>query len=1146
MALKFNRNFKNGRQSEQFLNDELITLYETFKYLPHHKQDHEGQMPPAAKLPGAINAQIPAGPTEDSSLNYWNGVEWVPFFKRKFQITDQILVYTQPSDPVIGQLWINNGALYYFDGKEWQPVKTTEVNDSQWSTGAFADFELVSPLNPIGQYVVPIDVEGSGAKEYIYNYSGHAIISAPGNDIVTTDRIYYSGQNEVSVHLNGILLLPGRDFEEYTMGGTKATERGQICNQIHLLLELRAGDVAAYHISRKMAASDDTAELSANTNEQSINEDYGQYFHQDQLDYIQDNTVIGNGTTWTPDWTSPELDEPTETIIIDEQSSQFPIPNINTDRIFLDNLYDDHYIEESTICFKYKTKDVIHKTISAIHLNPGKITDIRKRLIKVDKVNATIAVSPYNTEFYGFRSGEFGGHFLIPSLSQDYGDYVSAGDHIILNYHTNQNYDYILAVTYEFAWMKADGTMVKNRPADLGNSFYLTNLREPINVHANGVKLEEASYSVDMSAQTVTFDDDTENVTIGLWSPYKKQFGYIRETDLQRRGIIKLREPVYAPLVFVGGLLIHPLYGGLEFSEDGQYIYVPNTGNVNQMKNMQWCVVDLASNDEDIQTMESGLTEETTAAHISVNNSHLDGDDMYYDGTLTDDSDENGIRDFILDSGYISGMSGVTIRYDVDKIGPRDGIILFIEGLLVDKKDIIRNATDGYITVEGGLVEGQEYVLLKDIDGSLYDSSTMIPSLGTGLLSDSLVYFNGKLLCNTNCVATINTPEQEIKDGAVDQEIHYFITDEVSNEGRWAIYNQFTYQWIDLEEERLADVLQIVNSYENLLTNIRLNISYTDADDIVIYTFKFANDLVGLTEIDAATYIRNDEEDGTPIFTLGTGHYLYNAGTLNLYRNGVKLIKDIDYEEMPEGKEFRMLSDFDVNDEIQYIVEPIERGYTHGHKTAVLTKDDAVHTNIYRIDDTNPLTLYPGRVTVYINGIRIPDTDWSIVTPKTIMLRYEDYLAVGSTHNYPEQEFVDGTDMPVTIRHDMPDTILVEVRQDYDRKEKTVALSEDTLNELYIEPYEINQDILETKDEILFYINGQFAGISRNKHNDYRLDRYKGCIAFMNPDFIQAITKDELKALFDQNNYIYTAWKKMTGNTSYQPGRKNTLTLVWR
>ena len=225
MDLKINRSFKNGRQSEQFLNDELTVLYETLKYLPHHKQDHDGQMPPPAKLGGAINAQIPANVGEDSSLNYWDIGEnrWIPFFSRKFQITDQILYENCPGTPVPGQLWLNNGALYYFDGRDWHAVKTIQADDSQWANGAFADFMLISPLNPTGQYVVPVGSGELGKDQFIYNYAASFIVEDPTKKMYATDRTFKSGQSEITIHLNGLLLTFGRDWEEITPDATPAT-----------------------------------------------------------------------------------------------------------------------------------------------------------------------------------------------------------------------------------------------------------------------------------------------------------------------------------------------------------------------------------------------------------------------------------------------------------------------------------------------------------------------------------------------------------------------------------------------------------------------------------------------------------------------------------------------------------------------------------------------------------------------------------------------------------------------------------------------------------------------------------------------------------------------------------------------------------
>lgn len=1028
------RNFEIGRQSEQFLNEELITLFEALKYVPYDKVQHEQEMPPGAQVKGALNVQ----PSEEA-LYYWDNHDWTPFFKSKFQIIDQMLLETCPSTPVVGQLWLNNGVLYYFDGMDWHPVKTIEADDNQWASGAFADFEIVSPLNPVGQQTIDVD---------------EAELRASGT--------YVTGQ-------------------------------------------------------------------------------YARYYYQNELDYENKDSTLASDTKWYPGWESPELEEPTPITLDATRKSQFLIPNLKTDRVFLDNGFSLSYEKVSSVCFQYPTVDVLGKTVTGVHVNPGKLTGLTKRLIKVDKLNATIAVPPYNTEFYGFRNGEPGGDFLVPSTSQDHGDYVPAGDHIILNYHTNQNYDYVLAITYTFTWIKADGTMSRHKPSDISNTFYLTNLRDPVNVHANGFKLEEASYNVDLTNKTVQIDGGAENVTVQMWSPYKKQFGYIRETDLENRGIIRLHEPVHVPLVFVGGLLIHPLYGGLEFN--GDKIYVPNPGNLNQMQNMQWCVVDLISDDYEEQYSQSGHVEETMAWFQNGPQDYLDANNNYFMAGNLSAQAENGIYDYILSSGTLHGTSGVVIRYDINKIRPNDGILLFIDGLLIDEQNIVRNAAEGVITIVGGLTEEQEYVLLRDTEGAIYNSATMMPALNTGLLSDSLIYLNDKLLCNTNCVTTLKPPA-EIKDLVTDHEIKYFIENEMTGAGSWKIFDQFTDTWKNLTAAEQNNVLTIVSSYENSLTAVRINIPYTNDDLVTIYSFHFANALAGLTEVGQATWIR-DDEDGVPLYTLGTVHYGYNQGMLNLYRNGVKMLPGRDYEETAQGKWVRILDDVEETDHISYVVEPVERGHDKGHTFVLLDRHDTIQPNIYRIPDNDDTTLYPGRLTVYLNGVRLPNTDWTLLDSKTVMLKYTDYKTVGSAFNYPDEDLVDDTYQSFTVHHANDDQILVEIRYDYDRQEKTVTVP-DNLDELSVEDAGLDRKILESKDEVLFYLNGQFAGLSRNKDNDYRLDPYKGCIAFMDDRLLEAATQDTLKTFFDTDNDAYVAWKKRTGNTTYAPSRKNTLTIVWR
>lgn len=1022
MTLPYNRNFKVGRGSEQFLNDEFHEVYESIKNIPYRKEDHRGAVP-TTKLDGAL--WFDRG---DNELNYYDQPtkQWINIFAHKFQITDQILNIFTPSDPVPGQLWIYNGVLMYFDGSKWQPVKAMIQDDTQWSNAAFEDFMIITPLD----------------------YEGHEVIQDTNNTI---------------------------DYQGWTK-------------------------------------------------------------------------TIPDDDKWSADnYELPEIEDPEDPKAPDPNAkNQYLIPNLNTDRVFLENLYDDSYDEVSKVCFEYYKKDTFEKTVSAVHLNPGRLTKITKRLIKVDKLNPSIDVSAYNTEFYGFRAGEYGGDFLLESHDQDWGDYIPSGNKIILNYSAANNYDYVMAITYSFTWVKSDGSMEKHDENDPTTSFYISNLIEPINVHADGFKVEEAAVDIDLENKTITIEDDGENVDIQAWSPYKKQYGYIRETDLNNRGIIRLHQKVRIPIVFVGGVLIHPIYGGLEFKDDK--IYVPNPSGLDMMKNMPWCVVDLMSADNEYQYREVGEISEVQASWVTGEKDYLDGQGNFImHGELKDEVDEEGFRDFILASGRLVGVNAIGIRYDTSQIGPHDGIILFVGGLLVSEDSYIRDKEEGLITFVEDPPVGMEYLLLRDKDGRLYNDSNMVPAYSIGYLNDSLVYLNGKLLANENCVATTDTPAMTEADGVVHNEIKFFIKDELEPEiGDWQIYDTYDYVWNDLTEEEKADVELICSSYVNLLTSVKINVPYDlDKDRVVIYAFKYANTIPDIVKTGIATFDELDEEDGRPIYITGTDAFSYGYNTLNLYRNGVKMVRDLHYQELLEDNKFKLLIDINDTDTIQYIIEPIEKGETFGHQMVLLSNENAIQPNVYQVDDNGP-DLYPGRVTVYINGLRLPNDDWTLLGNKEILLKYNDFKAIGSANNYPEETYILDSDSTHTVTHNYPDYIMIEIRNDYDRRENTIDFDPEDQNEIYLDKYEIPTEILDTVDEVLIFYNGQYTGLSRRKSADYRLDKYKGCISLLNSEFVSMLNSDPLKQLFDKNALIYAAWKKQTGNTEYEPDFRRKITLVWR
>ena len=867
------------------------------------------------------------------------------------------------------------------------------------------------------------------------------------------------------------------------------------------------------------------------------------------------NVAESRSYKWgTDDWdetSDGDVDEATPIAEPDSKyKSQFVVPNLNTDRIFLDTDLDTSYEEVSKVCIQYPLKDVYNKTVSCVHINPGKLTKITKRLIKVDKINSTINVPAYNTEFYGFKNGKYEGEFLIESTTQDAGDYIPSGDYILLNYSANQNYDYIMAITYEFSTFKSAGSLSHWNSKNPTTSYYLANLKEPINVHGDGLKLEEANYDINYENKTVTINDNNaKNVTIQMWSPYKKQFGYVRETDLEGNALIKLTKQVALPLVFVGGLLIHPLYGGLKF--DDRTITVPNHGGLDSMKNLPWCVVDLYSGIGELMYSEKGLVEQAELEYKLCEQDYLDGEGGFVmHGDIEEAENEEDkqadIYDYILGCGTFSSENANVIYYNNQKISKDDGIILFINGFMINDDDIERNQEEGYITVLPELVAGQEYLLLRDDDKRLYTEATMQAAFATGYLDDSLVYLNGKFLANSDCLTTTSTMDDEGLT-CTNNEIKLFIDN--NNNSFWKIFDQYTYEWKDLTADELYNIKLISSSYSNQLSSVKLNIETTNEDNLDVYSFKLSNTVSGIYKFGNAIYKSLDEDDNNQIYIIGADKYAYGQGVLNVYNNGKKLIPNIDYKELSENNFIKMLYETDTeNDRITYIIEPIESGETFGHETILLTNENAIQANIYEIEDNDSTPdLYPGRLTVYINGIRLPKEDWTLLDNKKIMLKYTDYKAVGSSNNYPEETILTENGKIVNITHGYPDHILIEIRKDYDRKETTIELKAQDAQEIYLDSYPtITSDILESKDEVLFYLNGQLLNMSRNASTDYKLDNYKGCIAIRNPEIVELLQSDPLQKLLDKNSLSYASWKARNNKEHYESSKKNVLTIVWR
>lgn len=1027
MSLPYKRSFNSGRGSELLYNEDLHKIYETTRHISEQTKKNEE---PELKLHGALWRD-----DRTNELKYCNKTKnkWEIVFGSKFQITDQMLKEILPSDPVVGQLWIHNQILYYYDGAEWLPIKASLADDNPFSQAAFSDFTLISPLDAVGNTVY--------------------------------------------------------ELEE-------------------------------------------------------TNSDYYQHYYKDKMDYANKQDYV-YGDKWTNEnWNSPFTD-PAYKDLPKDAKSQFILPNVTYDKFFITHTLRHDYEKVSSICLQYPTTTLTNTRESAVHINYGKLTDITKRLVKVNKENPTIEISPYNTEFYGFRNTEYLGSFLIPSDTVDEGDYVIDQGKIILNQDAAQNFDYVLACTYTFGWIRDTGSAKVTNSKNLMSGYHLQDMKIPINVFINGLNLEDRFYDADTDTDSVTITDenyDPKKYTIDFLSSPGHEFGYIRDTDLQDRGIIKLLNPVRRPLVFINGQLMHPMFDKLEYNQDR--IYVPGA-----KINMPWTVIETKPADgSDGLPMVAGRVE-TSKRQVLVSDSILSSNNDLIVPKETFDKNKPDVLNLKAEDVSVPTTTKLCIEYPESWDTENDSIVLFLNGLLISSTDIYIDKLQHAITVKShDLQLTDEYVLLKDTDGYLYDVLKAIPALNIGHVDNAMIYMNGKLLCNLASIVELKNPDYVDTTNLANNEVRFFVPDKFDQTvGTYKIYDSYTDTWKDATDDEKKNITTLINSYVISVSSIDFVINYTTQDEIIVYGVKYANTINDILKIGSATL---DTDPSNPNYNANKDYYYikdpYVAGTgmINIFVNGVKQISSIDFKEQYDGQTIRFTNPSLVeNASIRYIIETPEKGNDKAATVVTLKQDNMISPNVYEIPDSlENVSFFPGRLSVYRNGVRLKKDDWALLGNRTIMIKNTLTPVVGTvSNNYPD-EYISDNGRTIQITHKQPDIISVEIRQDFDRQEYTFTAPGGS--ELSLETLNIPENILETKDEILIYVNGIFTGLSAKDSNSYHTDPYKECLSIDNPKVLETINVDTLWKLL-QDKDTYEAWKLFTNKSEYIP-KENKITLVWR
>ncbi len=794
------------------------------------------------------------------------------------------------------------------------------------------------------------------------------------------------------------------------------------------------------------------------------------------LDANIDSAVIGDGTKWTFEHVC-NLINPLIPTFDDNTYCQLLVPHIDYARMFLDHELDtEKYIRDSAVCIRYKKNDLLGVTPSLVHLNPGRLSKIKKTLIKVNRANPKIMVPAGDTEYYGFHVGEWGGDLLIPDEDDNnLKDYTIIPDGILLSYNASQNYDYVLAVHYEFSWIKSSGTYSHVTASDSAQSYYINGYNGPMNVFVEGYDIEEPYFTSDAMSGTISFKENVTDMEISMMHSPWREYGYIRVIDIFNRGIIYPLKKYHTPLIFVNGEAVSVALDQIEPDAENQRYMVPGA-----TVDMAWSIVELYDEEKDFNA-------------------------FYSEGYV--DQQDSG------NTAYI--------QYDINDIPDTDTVVLFIDGLLVKKEDIEFDRINGRIYTPG-LTLGQEYIVLHDKYSWLYNEETLFPAFAANKVSESLVYLNNKLLCNESAIDIVL---DETDAHGVHNEVKCFKkiiydpnaanpADQTQVIRSYKIYDEQNKQWIALEPNDIHDLLTFGYGYENTRRSVKLLLPYTTEDKIDVYAFGTASDVNNPLIIKNIDVNLDPNVDPGLTEILTEGAWTPGQNELRVWVNGVRIYPETGIvhgiKEKPDGSGF-------------YLPEPIWRGRV----TYVIEQSETPITaevlgpsnitpgtvNIYKTSQP----LYPGRVTVYINGIRQPQETYMIQDNYTLI--FPGQRLVGNYQDYPSETWVDGENIHV-MQHPVPDYILVEVRND-NRVEKTFKILQDLpAYELSVDTYHIDREILETSDEVMIFVDGLYFGAKMQ--DGYSLNLARGTITISQPEILSSMNHDEQFMLLatDSNEHL--------------------------
>ena len=744
---------------------------------------------------------------------------------------------------------------------------------------------------------------------------------------------------------------------------------------------------------------------------------------------------------------------------------------------------------------------------SWVHVNPHKLFTMEKKLVKVQTTGQDAykiyGLHDHNTEFFYLDSNKKWKHMMPCSITDNtVGDFKAFDKGIELISTRAKASEFIMMYAYSFYETARPGKLIR-KDFNIGSNAEIQiglSTKKPL-VFMDGLYLEQNCYNYDNSTGIITLNDDIINPMDVMSIVFEKNetidFSINQTLDNSNNAVIGTLKNTYEkPMVFVSGVMGAELFGPEQiiYDRSSKQITIKNWGPHPTGETYYAMVVE--------------------GRNSYVCHGHLDNTKTITNPLITNDGNEE--------------------------------YALWMDGLLISSRDL--DVADGEVRVANA-IEGMEYLLLKLNDKEntalMFDGKAM--NFTIAIKNEDGTLYNE---CNNACVFvdgsalmmddTIERESIPVK-GANNQIIKVKNTDDSSTD----VYNYYSYNMYEARWNKLsaADITKVEELVKASYSAGTVMLDAPEGQKGTYYAYTYANGVEEPLLVGHRTLIKDKTE-----YSVNVKHkFNINQGALSVYTNKL-LDYNIEEEQSNTGKfiipTYEGAESTDPYDDgsLMYIVERPEKSETVSCVREVLT---ATNRNMdYAQGYTTSISLLPGVVNVYVNGVNLERKDFTIVDEHNLILHTS---TVGGQKNFDPQDkktwnkylYYDKTgEHEITCLRD--DHIMIEVRQDYNLKTQTIPVRYPGQRSFYLEDDGIPKSLLLTQDYIKIFINGViYTG-------EYNINRENGSITLLDPNLDSMLNIDPISRYFELHPDKYDEYLIEYGSPYVSKPQTDRITFEWR